>query len=201
MHPIHLAPRTNATHCINALNNALNSVLVSALNKVFAALITTLLAAVFALAPLGSAQAQAKEPTVIELTIEARPDVNPDDKGTAKPVKVRIYELKNEASFEAADYFTLDSTDKATLAADLLAKDEFILRPGESKIIRKKSHPDTVAIGILAGYRDLAGAVWRVTHKLEPAPEAAWYRMVIPANKAKLSIKLQAGGIMLTETK
>ena len=164
------------------------------------ALVQTLATTVALCLPL-VAHAQAKEPTVLELTLEARPDANPDDKGIAKPVKVRIYELKNEASFEAADYFTLDSADKATLAADLLGKDEFILRPGESKVIRKKSHPDTVAIGILAGYRDLAGAVWRVTHKLEPAPEAAWYRMVVPANKAKLSIKLQASGIMVTEVK
>jgi type VI secretion system protein VasD len=145
-------------------------------------------------------QAQdAKEPTKLFLSIEAAAGVNPDDSLRPSPIKVRIYELKDAASFAEADYFSLDAKDKIILAADMLAKDEFILRPGEKRSIERKSNPQTTAIGVLAGYRDLPNSSWRVVYKLKEAPEASWMRMVIPANRAELVIDLQPQGIALTE--
>ena len=147
-----------------------------------------------------SVQAQeVKEQTKLNLLIEASAGVNPNTSERASPIKVRIYELKDSASFSEADYFSLDGTDKATLAADLLAKDEFILRPGENKRIERKSNPQTTAIGVLAGYRDLPNATWRAVHKLKPAPEASWMRFAIPAPKLELTVQLQPQGIVLIE--
>lgn len=139
-----------------------------------------------------------REQTKLDITITAAADVNPDDKGRAAPILVRLYELKSEGTFESADYFSLQSNDKALIGSDLLVREEFIMKPGEVKTIRRKSHPDIEAIGVLAGYRDLPQADWRVVHKLDPAPERAWYRAVVPANKAKLQIQLQTKGIKLT---
>ncbi|MBT0571816.1 type VI secretion system lipoprotein TssJ [Curvibacter sp. CHRR-16] len=141
----------------------------------------------------------AKEATKLTLTIEATPGVNPDDSQRPSPIKVRVYELKDSNSFTEADYFSLEKNDKTVLAADLLAKDEFILRPGESKKIERKSNTQTTALGILAGYRDLPNAVWRAVYKLPEAPEAAWYRAVLPSNKTVLQIQLQPQGIVVTE--
>jgi len=141
----------------------------------------------------------AKEPTKLVFSIEATSGVNPDDSQRPSPIKVRIYELKESGTFSEADYFSLEKTDKTVLAADLLAKDEFILRPGESKKIERKSNPQTTAIGILAGYRDLPNAVWRTVFKLKDAPDAVWYRALIPANRTDLLIQLQPQGIVLTE--
>jgi type VI secretion system protein VasD len=145
-------------------------------------------------------QAQdAKEPTKLILTIEAASGVNPDTSLRPSPIKVRIYELKDPGAFSEADYFSLDTADKVTLAADMLAKDEFILRPGESRTIERKSKAQTTAIGVLAGYRDLPNSTWRVVHKLKEAPEASWMRALLPANRADLAIQLQPQGISLTE--
>lgn len=153
----------------------------------------------FALAACGTPDQHApREQTKLDLTITAADDVNPDDKERAAPIMVRLYELKSENAFGAADYFSLHNNDKTLLAADLLAREEFILRPGDVKTVRRKSHPDTTAIGLLAGYRDLPNATWRVVHRLAPAPEASWYRAAIPANKAKLQIQLESQGIRLT---
>jgi type VI secretion system protein VasD len=142
---------------------------------------------------------EAKEQTKLVLTIEAAPGVNPDTSLRPSPIKVRIYELKDPGSFSEADYFSLDTTDKVTLAADMLSKDEFILRPGESRTIERKSNAQTTAIGVLAGYRDLPNSTWRVVHKLKEAPAASWMRALFPANKAELTIQLQPQGIALTE--
>ena len=149
-----------------------------------------------------SAQVQAqeaKEQTKLILTIEAASGVNPDTSLRPSPIKVRIYELKDPGSFSEADYFSLDTTDKVTLAADMLAKDEFILRPGESRTIERKSNAQTTAIGVLAGYRDLPNSTWRMVHKLKEAPAASWMRALLPANRAELNIQLQPQGIALTE--
>lgn len=142
-----------------------------------------------------------REQTKLDITITADAGVNPDDKGRAAPILVRIYELKSEGTFESADYFSLNANDKAVIGADLLVRDEFILRPGEVKTIRRKSHPDIAAIGVIAGYRELAQADWRAVQKIDPAPEVAWYRSVLPANKVTLQIGLQAKGIQLTPLK
>ena len=145
-------------------------------------------------------QAQdAKEPTRLVLRMDAAAQTNPDATGRPSPVKVRIYELKDSNAFAEADYFSLNANDKAVLGGDLLVRDEFILRPGETKRIERKSHPKTVALGILAGYRDL-NSVWRVVHTLPEAPEAAWYRALWPAHKADLSIQFQPQGIVVVPT-
>jgi hypothetical protein len=62
--------------------------------------------------------------------------------------------------------------DKALIGSDLLVRDEFILRPGDVKTIRRKSHPDLAAIGVVAGYRDLAQADWRAVQKIDPRPRS-----------------------------
>ncbi|MBC3933663.1 type VI secretion system lipoprotein TssJ [Undibacterium curvum] len=142
-----------------------------------------------------------KEATKLTLNISADANVNPDPAQRASPIKLRIYELKDSSSFADADYFSLDSNDKVVLTGDLLVKDEYILRPSETRKIERKSHPQTTAIGILAGYRDLPNSLWRVIYKLPSAPEAAWYRFAIPANKTSLLIQLQAQGIVLVEQK
>ena len=145
-----------------------------------------------------AAAQQVKESTKLDISIQADAGVNPDDKARPNPIMVRVYELKNGDAFNAADYFSLANADKETLAADLLVKDEFILRPGETRQIQRKSNPDATVIGVLAGYQDLGHAIWRADFKLAPAPEASMWRFAIPANKAKLLIRLQAGGILLT---
>lgn len=144
---------------------------------------------------------QDKESTKLALKIVADANVNPDSAQHAAPIKVRIYELKDSTTFLGTDYFTLDTNEKISLASDLLAKDEYILRPTETQKIERNSNPQTTAIGILAGYRDLTNSIWRVVYKLPPTPEAAWFRFAIPANKTSLRIQLQAQGIAVIEEK
>jgi type VI secretion system protein VasD len=139
-----------------------------------------------------------REQVRLDLTVAASGEVNPDDKGRAAPILVRIYELRSAAVFEAADYFSLEAGDKTVLGSDLLSRDEFILRPGETKTIRRKSHPEIGAIAVLAGYRDLGTSDWRAVHAVEPAPEAAWYRAAWPAPRARLRIALQGRGVQIT---
>ncbi|MFT4172425.1 MAG: type VI secretion system lipoprotein TssJ [Rhodocyclaceae bacterium] len=157
--------------------------------------LTTLVAC--ALTP--SSAPAAKEATRLAMHVRASTANNPDEKGRAGPVMVRIYELRNEAGFEGADYFSLDTKDHTILAQDILARDAFILRPGEFRDLERKMNPETMALGILIGYRDLGKAKWRAVYRLPPAPEAAWYRMAIPLRKVKLEILLDQQNILITK--
>ncbi|WP_296225563.1 type VI secretion system lipoprotein TssJ [Ralstonia sp. UBA689] len=152
----------------------------------------------FALAACSTAPAQ-PEQMKLNLSIQAGDTLNPDVKGRASPVLVRLYELKTSNAFEQADYYSLESSDRTLLMQDLLARDEFILRPGEFQDIERKLNPDTQALGFLVGYRELGKATWRSVYKLPPAPEAAWYRSVIPARKIKLQVVLDQQAITVSK--
>lgn len=160
----------------------------------------TALAAVLLSACASSGAPAVKEQSKLDFTIRASADVNSTGK-RASPLQVRIYELKSDLAFQDADFLTLQTGDKILLGGDLLARDEYILRPGASQAIRRKSSPDAVAIGVLAAYHDLPNAIWRAVYKLPAAPDAAWYRAVLPANKVKLDIALESNEIKITEKK
>jgi type VI secretion system protein VasD len=108
----------------------------------------------------------AHEPVRLDLSIKASSGVNPDDEKRPAPIVVRIYELKNADAFNSADFFSLQDKDKAVLADDLVARDQFQLRPGEEKTIHRNANQATTTLGVIAGYRDLPNSVWRATWTL-----------------------------------
>jgi type VI secretion system protein VasD len=139
-----------------------------------------------------------KEPLRLELSVKAASDVNPDDKGRPAPIVVRIYELRNDGTFKSLDFISLQEKDKALLADDINVRDEFLLRPGDTKNFRRKPDSATRVIGVLAAYRDLPNAVWRTAYELPEARDAAWYRR---GSRLRLNINLGAKAIKVTESK
>lgn len=161
--------------------------------------IIVVLLLIFAVSACFTTVAPIKEQTKLELQIVVSDGVNPDEKGRAAPIVVQIYELKSAVAFDAADFFSLQNEARKVLGTDALVTDEFILRPGDQQVIRRKSHPEITTIGVIAGFRDLGKSVWRKTYKVAAAPEAAWYRALAQANQAKLKIYLDQQAISITE--
>jgi type VI secretion system protein VasD len=147
----------------------------------------------------GDAKPAQKEQAKLDISIAAARDLNVDHQGRGAPMLLRVYELKTDTAFQEADFFALQNADKAALGADLLAVDQFIMRPGETREIKRKAHPETTAIGIFAGYRNLPTSTWRMLHKMPPAADQGLLRMVMPANKAKLQVNLQSNAIVLID--
>ncbi|SAK49534.1 lipoprotein [Caballeronia pedi] len=144
----------------------------------------------------GSERTPQREPVKLDVSVIASSGVNPDDQKRAAPIVVRIYELKNADAFNQSDFYSLQDKDKDVLNDDLVQRDQFQLRPGDQKSIRRDANQATTMIGVLAAYRDLPNAVWRATWPLPPAPSAAWYRF---APKLKLVIDLDASAIKITD--
>ena len=107
-------------------------------------------------------------PTIVELTIKATASINPDDGNRPSPVILRVYQLASTGGFEKADFFALYDKDAATLGADMAGRDQVALAPGDSKTMTIELKPTATAIGILAAFRSIDQAQWRVD-----APAAA----------------------------
>lgn len=161
--------------------------------------VVALIFAVFLLPACSLLSEPKEEPVRLNVSMQAVSDLNPDVKSRPAPIAVRVYELKSEATFVQADFFSLQNSDKATLTDDLLARDEFIMRPGERVTIRRKAHPQIGAIGVLAAFRDLPNATWRATYKLQPPAELSWYKKMLPTGKLNLRVSLECNAVRITE--
>lgn len=105
--------------------------------------------------------------TPVSLNLVASSDANPDARGRASPLTVRVYVLKAPGPFEGADFFSLYDKDQATLGAEMVKREELLLKPGETKKLEFTLEPDAKNIAVLAAYRDLERARWRDLKPLE----------------------------------
>lgn len=129
--------------------------------RVFQTLTISLLAV--AVASLLSACAGAPKREDLGLQISATADVNPDMQGRPSPIILHVMELNSTEQFNRLDYMALTQPSGAAMGGELLAKNQVVLQPGESKTLPLELNPMTSAIGLVAGYRDIDNAVWRKT--------------------------------------
>jgi type VI secretion system protein VasD len=125
-------------------------------------------------------------PVPLEITLGAAERVNPSVDGRPSPIAVRVVELSSDTKFSALGYFELTSEDgKAALGEDVLSSEEFVLLPGEARVLRKRAAPKSRFLGVVAGYRDLTGSNWRSVAPL-PAPYVEgrlWSRKESPTKR------------------
>jgi type VI secretion system protein VasD len=107
-------------------------------------------------------------PTIIQATLNASEVVNPDGRGRASPILVRVFELKTLAAFDAADFFSIWEREQETLGAELAAREEIQLRPGESTKLLRTTNADTRHFAVVAAYRDLERSTWRAAVAVMP---------------------------------
>jgi type VI secretion system protein VasD len=140
-----------------------------------------------------------KLPLPLEISLGASESVNPNIEGRSSPVVVRLFELSNDARFMAADYFELMRQDGALLGEELLTSEEFILLPGEVRLVRKRAADNSKFLGVIAGYRDLTSSTWRAIASL-PEPYLAgrmWTNSVSPTKR--LYVLLGEQGVAIYE--
>jgi type VI secretion system protein VasD len=133
--------------------------------------------------------ASTPKPTVINVAVNAQPNVNPDSFGRASPIVVKLYELKSEAAFNAADFFSLIDGEQKTLGSELINTEVFQLRPGESLKLERPVQPDTRYIAVVAAFRDLEHSQWRATL---PIPEKKKIKRInVQLDTSKIMIRGQ----------
>ena len=108
----------------------------------------------------------------LQLAIEAGDLLNPDTMNRPSPVVVRVYLLRAEITFGAADFYSLFERDAATLGADLLAREELQLRPGRVVSINREFPPEARFLGVVVAFRNVERSTWRALSNLPSAPAA-----------------------------
>ncbi|MDL2274723.1 type VI secretion system lipoprotein TssJ [Desulfosarcina sp. OttesenSCG-928-G10] len=104
----------------------------------------------------------------LDLKVASQPNVNPDNSGRPSPVRVKTYELRNDLAFKQADFQTLLDNPVQSLGADLIATDELVFIPGEARKMSYEPTPETRFIGVVAGFRQMDRARWRVIKAIDP---------------------------------
>lgn len=101
------------------------------------------------------------KPSVAEMSFIVGEDVNPDVRGRPSPVIVRTYELKSTTAFNRSDFFAVFERDKEILGADLIARDEWAVTPGDHRQVLKNLQSETRYVGVIAAFRDMERGRWR----------------------------------------
>jgi type VI secretion system protein VasD len=117
------------------------------------------------------------------LTIAVSADVNPDSSGRPSPVVVRVYQLRTDAAFNGADFFTLFNDDQKVLGPELISRDEFTLGPSDQKMLDVSVSDETRFLGAIAAFRDIRNAQWRV---------------LLPATNKGLNVSVERNRVLMS---
>jgi type VI secretion system protein VasD len=124
-------------------------------------------------------------PTIVELTVHAAEDVNPDPTDRPSPILLRYYQLSGTAVFEKADYFQLHDREAALLGADLLDRQDLPMMPGVSRSVSFEAKPGAKSLGFVASFRDIDKAAWRAAL---PLPAHQTTKVTVRVEKLTLSV-------------
>lgn len=124
-------------------------------------------------------------PPVVDLTIRANPDVNPNPAGTPVSVAVRLYSLNARGRFMSADVYSLMQREAEVLGTESAGSEEVVVRPGETRKITLTPRPGVRFIGVAALFRDIDRAQWRA---VSPIAESGLTRLALTlsGNRAAL---------------
>lgn len=130
----------------------------------------------------------ASKPPLLKGAIKTDATTNPDTTGRASPVVVRVYELKSLALFNTADFFSLFEKERETLGTELVGREEYDLRPAETRPYQRQLQPDTRFIGVVAAFRDLEKSRWRASVAV-PQKSSATLTIGIDAKAVSVALK------------
>jgi len=104
-------------------------------------------------------------PLVLRYIASDRLNLNADNQAT--PLVVRLLDLKAEENFLALDFYDLYDRDQSRLGADLLGRREVTMIPGRTeKRVERELGEEVRFLGVVAAFRDVTQAHWRVSIKL-----------------------------------
>ena len=126
-------------------------------------------------------------PPLLQGSMRADQQTNPDANGRASPIVVRVYELRSPTAFSGAEFFSLYDKESETLGADLVGREEFTLSPAEAKPYKRQLQPDTKFIGVAAAFRDLENSRWRQVAAI-PAKKESTITIGIEARAITVSV-------------
>jgi type VI secretion system protein VasD len=100
-------------------------------------------------------------PGTLTVAASAAAGANRGPDGADRPLTLTVIQMRGSSAFDGADFFALQNP-SAALGGDFIKADQIVLVPGStaSRVIGIEAGAGV--IGIVAGFRDPAGKVFRV---------------------------------------
>jgi len=129
-------------------------------------------------------------PVPVEISIAASESLNPTEQGRPSPVLLRIFELSGQTFFQSADFFTLLGEMEDAQHAEVIKVHEFMLMPGEVRLLRRRTELNTRFLAVAAAYQDLTGSLWRSLAVVPPPYRAGrlWSANVSPEQRYRVVV-------------
>jgi len=124
----------------------------------------------------------------LKLTLSASSDINPNPAGRASPLNVKTYVLSERTTFDNLRFDAAFEKAKVLLDDELVSQKEYIFQPGESKRYKIKVTEDSKFVVVLAAYREVDAAKWKIVLPVIDETE-------------KKTINLQANALHLVKEK
>lgn len=146
-------------------------------------------AALLAILVLPACGSSTPDPTTVGATITATSSINPNSVAEPSPVVLRIYQLKSDSAFNAAEFSEIFYNDRKVLGGDLLGQKEYNVKPGDNLTYDDTVSPETRYIGLVAGFRDIENATWRAVTAVTPEDEN---QLIVNVDSLSVSLRKPA---------
>lgn len=110
---------------------------------------------------------------IVTLNIYAADNINPNENGNPRPVWVRLYQLKNDVRMQNATYDQILLSDEATLADDLMKRDDVYIYPNDLVEIKFERIKEATALAGVALFRTPKGQSWKTFYEFPLMPGEA----------------------------
>lgn len=106
--------------------------------------------------------------TLLQLSLVASEDQNPDVNQRPSPMIIKLVEMTSASAFTNGDFFALYDVTADTLGPDFIVSETLAVRPGETVDLYLRLKPGSKYVGVIAAYRQLHGDNWRYLLPLTP---------------------------------
>jgi len=137
-----------------------------------------------ALGALGLAACAPAGPGVVTIVAQGTAGMNPGPDGADRPLTLQIVQLRSAGAFDGADFFALQNP-AAALGGEFIKADQIALTPGAAQTRAIGLDAGTTVIGVIAGFRDPAGKVFRAKASVS-ATESVTFSVEVGASGVSL---------------
>ncbi|MCO7247984.1 type VI secretion system lipoprotein TssJ [Halomonas sp. Mc5H-6] len=128
------------------------------------------------------------QPTKVDLSMLAEPDVNPNVEGEGTPLRFQVLQLKDDSMLMAADLGQLENDLEDTLGTNYLAHDDFTLLPEQWKFYAPfEVDENTRYIGLIAYYASPNEAEWKKVVKVKSRGEH--YHLLVHLRDSEVELR------------
>ena len=107
---------------------------------------------------------------IVTLNIYAADNINPNENGNPRPVRVQLYQLKNEVRMENATYDQILNDAKTTLDDDVLKVDELSVFPNDLVEVKFERIKEATTLAGVALFHGPKGSSWKTFYQFPLMP-------------------------------